>query len=268
MTTPIAQAGGKAFDVLGLDGTSGGSGEGAFDYVPNARANEDSSYFGPLGVLLLIPVALATLVLSIRRREQRVPLVLALSLPLYALALAMGTRYNAFLGRFMITPVALNAPLLAQLYRKRLLTISAAGLAVSTLFLAHAFNRTKPTGIDGSQAVWSLSRARAQGLGREGMGTAIAGLERAVPDSARVGFALSPGEWVYPLYGPPLRRTLTELRPAALAVGEGPRRVDAVVVGAGMRIPAGARDMCLLRFPASGWRIFVSRASRSGCRRG
>ena len=88
-----------------------------FTYETNTAASEDSSALGPLGILLLVPLSLGFLVAWIRRRTDRVHGAFALALPLYVIALALGTRWNLYVDRFLITPAALTLPLAPAVLR-------------------------------------------------------------------------------------------------------------------------------------------------------
>jgi hypothetical protein len=60
-----------------------------FSFNINQRANEDLSYFGPLGALLVLPLVAVFPVLAARRRATLAHAAHALSLPLYLVALAL-----------------------------------------------------------------------------------------------------------------------------------------------------------------------------------
>ena len=252
----IERAGRSTFDTLRIaPNPPETSVEPPFDFAVGQASSEDISYFGPLGVLLVLPLSVGFTVLTIARRERWERLALAVALPLTVLEIALTYRYNLWLGRFLITPVLLTMPLAAVLYRRRALAALAALVGGVTLFAAHAYNVAKPTGLDGTQPAWSLARAEAQALTRPEIADAIVQIERRLPADARVGVsALS--EWVYPLYGPKLERRVIPLPgsdPLAAAERIG---LDWVVVGSrehGRLTRAGWRR---LAFADSGWTLF------------
>ena len=88
-----------------------------FTWQVNRDVNEDFSGFGPLG-LLLLAASFATIVAA-RRTGDRRRLVLALALPLTITGIALTAKYNPWLSRFLLVPVAVTAPLLAAFFRRR-----------------------------------------------------------------------------------------------------------------------------------------------------
>ena len=129
-----------------------------FAFTVNTEAEEDNSYFGPLGLLLLVPLSVVFLAGFAAGRVGRAQAALAAALPLYVVGLALAYRYNPWIGRFLLTPVALTMPLAAAVYRSRALAAAVAIVGVATLVLAHRHSTTHPTGADGRPAVWSLDR--------------------------------------------------------------------------------------------------------------
>ena len=74
----IESAGRSAFDALGIaPNPPETSVEPPFDFAVGQASNEDISYFGPLGVLLVLPLSLGFAVATIARRERWERLALA-----------------------------------------------------------------------------------------------------------------------------------------------------------------------------------------------
>jgi len=251
----ISSAGRWVFDVVEIPpNPPEASVEPPFDFAVGQSSSEDISYFGPLGVLLLIPLSLGFAVATIARREQWERLALALALPVTVLEIALTYRYNIWLGRFLIAPVFLTMPLAAVLYRRHILAAVAALIGAVTLVAAHAYNVAKPTGLDGTRPVWSLSRAKAQAQTRPGMEDALIAMDR-LPVAARIGIA-NLEEWSYPLYGATLDRRLVPLsEPDPLASAE---RLGLrwVVVGTHETRNSGRPGWRARRFPDAGWTLF------------
>jgi hypothetical protein len=232
-----------------------------FDYAVNTGVSEDASGFGPLGFLLLLPLSLGFLVAWALRRTGRRHAALALALPLYVLALALGTRWNFYAGRFLVTPIALTLPLAAPVVARRWLAAPILVLAAVTFGVAHAFNPSKAAGFEGTTAIWNLDRVAAQTVRRPKLEPVFRTVAERVPTDARIGVSLARSDWEYPLYGPRLRRRLVFL-PArgALADADG---LDWVVLGDG--IDGGpAPGWCRTRFPRSGWTL-AHRDNRGTC---
>ena len=255
----IEDGGRWAFDVLGIESNPPETSVALpFDFSVAQAANEDISFFGPLAVLLLFPLSLGFTVVTIVRRSRWERLALALALPVTALEIALTYRYNIWLGRFLITPVLLTMPLAAVVYRRRPVAAGVALVGAVTLFAAHAFNSAKPTGLEGTQAVWSLPRSQAQALTRPEMEEEIAAVARRIPPDARVGI-VDLAEWVYPLYGSGLDRRIVSLPDAdPLRAAE---EIDLVwvVVGRSDRRPQARASWGETHFSDSGWTIYRRR---------
>ena len=184
LTEHVAGAAKRVFNALHIppnpaESTTKGTFE--FTYEPNTTASEDSSAFGPLGFLLLVPLSLGFLVVWARRRADRVHGALALAFPLYVVALALGTRWNLYVDRFLVTPAALTLPLAPAVLRRTELRVIAFVLAAATLALALAYDTSKPTG------VWNRSRAEVQSIRWPELLPVLEAVQARVPEHARLG---------------------------------------------------------------------------------
>ncbi|MDX6503521.1 MAG: hypothetical protein QOE29_646 [Gaiellaceae bacterium] len=179
----------------------------------NVRANEDLAFFGPIGAFVVAPLVLIVLLGFARRRVDRRQAALAAAVPLFVLELALAYTNNEWVGRFMIIPIALAAPLLASLYAARRLVAGAVAVALVTLFTTIAFNEQKPLGLAGSTPVWSLSRAQVEALNRPRMAFIIDAVDRKVPRRDELGVVFGPDDWSYPFYGAKLQRRVVYLAP-------------------------------------------------------
>lgn len=219
-----------------------------FTYDVNDVPNEDSSAFGPLGFLLLVPLSVGFLVAWALRRTDRRRAALALAFPLYVVALALGTRWNLYVDRFLITPAALTLPLAPAVLRRVPVRAAVLAIAAAAVALALAYDVTKPTGLDGATPVWDLTRPAAQAIREPERGPALETIARTVPQNARLGIDLAPDDWEYPLWGANLGRRLVWW-PEQSAAG-----LDWVVLGQGVTArPPG--HWCARRFPSSGWTL-------------
>jgi hypothetical protein len=208
-----------------------------FDFAPNTGAAEDTSYFGPLGLLLVLPLAGGFLVASVLRRTSQARGLLALALPLFTIALAATTSYSMYLGRFMIVPVALTMPLAAWVYeRLRAVAVALAVVGVATLAGVHLHNMTKPVGVDGTTPIWAMSRAEAEGLDGQPLAAALPALDRQVPADASLGVVFGSNDPTYPLYGPRLNRRLIVLHGATPLQDAARRGLRWVVVADASRL--------------------------------
>ena len=222
----------------------------------NRRANEDISYLGPLAAALLVPAS----VIVLARGPRRAPCawVLALSFPLFTVALALAYDFNAWWGRFLIIPAALTAPLLPVLLRRRGVAVGAAVVGVATLGLAHANNVFKPTWVGDRAVAWQLSRPEMMALtGLSGSeASAYAAFERL---DDRIGALVGPDDPHYALWDAGLRRTVVYLprqAPEHAAISAG---LDTVVLGPGMARTAFHRCEWARSGVGAGWVILRRR---------
>jgi hypothetical protein len=207
---PIERRGEDIFRILHIDPYPPESGAFPFAFALNIRAHEDHSFFGPLGILLLVPLSIRYAVAWPLRRTTAARGAHGLALPLFVLALALTFRFSDE-ARYLIVPVALTAPLVAVMYRWRLLAGAVALIAVVSLAFAHGRNELKPTGLGERPAAWMLPRLEAMSLDVPERAPLLEAVERTVPPEARVGVALGPSDWDYPLFGPRFTRTLVPL---------------------------------------------------------
>ncbi len=252
----VGDAEGAVFDGLGIDKNPPGSTSAMFHPGVNTSVNEDDSFFGPLGFLLVVPLSLVFLVRGVRGRSAAVPAALALAVPAYALGIALTYKYNHWLGRFMIAPVALTTPLAAFVWRSRLAAVAVGLLAATTLVLALLYNAAKPVGLDGQQVIWDVQRAYAQNLRRKELIQVSQALdERQVPSRATIGYTLKPDDWTYPLYGSHLARRLVRLPRGVSATDAEARGIDWILLTSGVPLPRGSGSWFVQRFSNSGWRL-------------
>lgn len=213
-----------------------------FTYEPNTAASEDSSALGPLGFLLLVPLSLGFLAAWARRRADRAHGALALALPLYVVALALGTRWNLYVDRFLVTPAALTLPLAPSVLRRVSVRATIAVVAAATLAVALEYDLSKPRG------VWDRSRADAQAIRWPELRPVLAAVQARVPATGRLGVDLAPLDWEYPWWGPRLERQLVWL-PEQPAAG-----LDWVLLGSRITARPPGR-WCAQRFPSSHWTL-------------
>lgn len=160
---------------------------GAFFWGIDSGSSEDLSAFGAIGGLALLLISLV--LLARRRRVDPARLIIATSLPMFIVLLALTSKYNPWLSRFLLVPVALAAPLLAVLGRRRLPAFAIAVVAVVQLALVHVHNQQKP--LTGAHpAPWNATQQQALRLTyRPGFAEVVTPLER-LPSSTCVGAVL------------------------------------------------------------------------------
>ena len=243
VTSHVAGAAKRTFNALHVspnppESTTKGTFE--FTFEPNTTASEDSSALGPLGFLLLVPLSLGVLIAWARRRTDRARGALALALPLYVVALALGTRWNLYVDRFLVTPAALTLPLAPAVLARAPVRALVAAIAAASLVVALAYDVSKPRG------VWHRSRADAQSIRRPELKPVLEAVQARVPANARLGVDLAPLDWEYPWWGPRLGRRLVWL-PERPATG-----LDWALLGSRItQRPPG--HWCAQRFPSVRW---------------
>lgn len=219
---------------------------GQFFWSITYQANEDVSSFGPLGGPALLLASLLGIIAAARRRTNPRLGVIALALPLFIVLLSLSSKYNPWLSRFMIVPIALAAPLLGAMFRRRNVSISIIVVAILGLFLVHLRNQIKPFHSHSAYA-WDLTQVDAIRFPWEpGAAAGTAALDRVVPPNSCLGAALSSNEPAYVLFGPQLSRRIRFL-PRRDTVGAARREhTTLVLIG---DIPATA-------FHAAGWHLY------------
>ncbi len=181
-----------------------------FRYGVNGMADEDISYFGPLGPALLLPFAALPAVNWLRGRRDGVQVLLGATLFLFIVELAVVYKYNAWIGRFVTLPSALCAPLLAVAYKRRALAGGAVIIGVLSLALAHAFNVNKPAGLEAAP-IWSLPRSATVSISSFVGPRMASSVSDALQGRGRIGAVMGPEDPSYMLYGSDFRRTVVYL---------------------------------------------------------
>jgi Glycosyltransferase family 87 len=220
LVTILAAACEKVVRGLHLKIDPAGTSEGAFSWAVSHRVHEDFSYFGPLGLVLVVLVA-GSLRLRVTRSAPAVT-ALAASFVLFLAGMAATYRFNDFVGRFMIVPVALAAPLFADVYRHAAAAAGIAVLGLIVLALTLAGNELKPA----KDRPWSLSRTATldRQVWQAGIGNGVTALEETTPSSGCIGALLGGDDAAYPLFGPHLSRRIAyvvdlQSAPGALILG-------------------------------------------------
>jgi hypothetical protein len=192
----------------------------------DSGSSEDLSSFGAIGGPALVLISLV--VLARRPRVDRARLIVAAALPLFIVLLAFTSKYNLWLSRFLLVPVALAAPLLAVLGRRRLPAFAIAVIAVVQLALVHVHNQQKP--LTGTHpAPWNATQQQALRLTyRPGFAEVVTHLER-LQDSTCLGAVLRSDDPGFLLFGSRLQHHV-ELLPARGAVAAARTRGLAMVV--------------------------------------
>jgi hypothetical protein len=172
--------------------------------------------------------------------------VLAVALPLFLVLLSLTSKYNPWLARLLLVPVALAAPLLAATASRRIVTASVIGVVVLQLALVQFRNQLKPLG-SGTNP-WALSQADALRLTfRSGFADVSLALDRLVPAGACLGAVVEPDDPSFVLFGDRLQRRVRFLPHAGATTAARALRLSAVVVPRTSSLGG--------RFAGAGWRL-------------
>jgi hypothetical protein len=194
-------------DAIHLPVDAPASTGGQFSWGIDFGVHEDFSSFGAVSGLVLLAVATSQLA---NRRDSRRQ-VLATALPLFILLLALTSKYNPWLSRFLLVPVVLASPLLAALSRRRVLSFAIAAVAVVQLILVHVNNELKPL-VGTHPLPWRGTQADAIGVTfRPGFGAAYSALNTRLAGDSCIGAVVEGDDPSFLLYGPDLSRHVVYL---------------------------------------------------------
>lgn len=232
---PITGAARRAFRILHIPTNPPESTGYPFAFTINQRANEDLSFFGPLGFLLVLPLTFVFAVRWASRRTDAVRGAYALALPIYLLGVALASKYGAQ-ARWFLTGVLLTLPLAAAVYSRRVLAAAAAAIGAAFIAVALAHDDTKPTGLRGTTPIWKLSRPIAQAVQAPAEYEVLIDRMARIPSDATVGVVGDEHDPDYVLYGPKLGRTLVWL-PLDDPLGRASCGLRWIYVGRSSRVP-------------------------------
>ncbi len=183
-----------------------------FDPGP-IRPHIDMSWFGPLGVLLIV-AAIVALVRGIRRRDA-LRLVLLSCCGCFLLAVSYSLGWNPWAGRHFVLLSAFAAPLAGDLWSDSLLgylmrwcTVAVAAVVVPFVVLTNA---SKP--LVGPNSVMGLDRIGQQSLNNPLIEEVLRRVDRDVPDGATIAWIGGGDDWEYPIFGRPNQRRVVAVVP-------------------------------------------------------
>lgn len=247
----MASVGEKTFAALNIPTYPLESSAYPFTFDPNITSEEDTSWFGPLGFLVIVPVCVVAALRWRPRKTNPAVLLHALAIPAYALALVLVYKEGSWYGRYLLTGVVLALPLVAAVYRIRVLAAATAAVGVLTLALVLAYNANKPTGLE-KTPVWNLERAEAQSIGLPGFERIIETVDAHSRPGEPVGVVMLEQDWDYPFYGPRLERPVVALPRRGVLTEAGRRGLRVVVLGRNVKPPPRAEGWRILRFSWQG----------------
>jgi hypothetical protein len=175
------------------------------------RADETFSWFGPVGLFLVVGVGATAVVLVKRRRLPPLAAVYAAAPLLWLLLLSVSLAYDPLQGRLFVFPVALSAPLWGLVLRVRSIAWAAVAVAATTATLSLVHYEQKPAGlrlIDGNTpvSVWSMKRWEVQSAQRLDLRSSLQFVNEHVPRHAVIALELENNDFGYAVFGPALER--------------------------------------------------------------
>jgi hypothetical protein len=177
------------------------------------HADETTSWFGPLGLLLVAGVGAAAVVLVLRRRLPPIAIVYAAAPLVWLALLSVGLGYDQWEGRLFMFPVALSASLWGLALRAPPVAWATVAVAATSAALTLVHYEQKPSGIrllegDVPASVWHMKRWEVQSLQRPEMRSALRFVEDRIPRSAPTALALGYNDFGYSVFGPTLERNI------------------------------------------------------------
>lgn len=180
-----------------------------FNWTIDASIHEDTSSFGLVGWLVLMPLVVFCL---LRRRAPPAQRILAGAALLYLGLFATRIGFNPWVGRLMIPMIALVAPLLALVVDRAWLHGATLTLAVLSLLPVLLHNSAKtllpPEGTPWAPA---KNRVQQQTVNRPDMAPVLRWMQANVHGTAPIGFAGGEDDWDYPLFGAHRSRRVVRL---------------------------------------------------------
>jgi hypothetical protein len=176
------------------------------------RSASNVTWYGPLGVLLLVVGLVVAIVAARRRAIPWLGAIFALA-PLYWLvALSAVLFYQDAAGRFLMAPMALAGATWGLAGRARAVAWGLAGIGVTALVLAVLNDTKRPSGLPllerpAPRSYWSTPRWEAQG-NEVHVPELIRFVDERVPSDARVALAITASDPGYVFLGPGLDRRL------------------------------------------------------------
>jgi hypothetical protein len=216
------------------------------------------SWYGALGVLLVI-AAVVLAVRAVRRGAlRRAALGFALAPVLYLVVITIGLGYTPYHGRYLMPAVAVGATTWGLVLRVRPLAWAAAALATVTVILSFVHYVEKPAGfavLGGSDvgSVWNESRIETLAHSRAPGGAGpLQVIEDQAVDGDTVALQIRQDDVSYPFFGADLDRRLVFVD-ATGGLGE---EADWLVVAPGLTANVCDEGWRSLRVDEPGWRLY------------
>ena len=222
------------------------------------RSASNVTWYGPLGVLLVVAGVVAVVVAVRRRTLPFVAVVFALSPVYWVVALSVALFYQDAAGRFLMAPMALAGATWGLFVRVRPAAWGLVGIAATSMALALLNDTKRPSGVPLLErptppSYWTMPRWRAQGS-EVHVPDLVRYVDQRVPSDARVALGITSSDPGYVFFGPGLDRRLDLLPRGA---SDAPRATWAFVSPVGRS--AIAPRLCggwTRTAGVDGWRVY------------
>ena len=172
--------------------------------------HEDSTLFGLISIVLLVPCSLYEIWKGFKRRDPvRISIFLILiSFLIFFVSFIPG--WDPYRGRYLVIPVTVAAVFMASFFQEGkyrqvwVWVISCMSLLI--LFTCLLYNQSKP--LVGDYSIWGKDRVFLQTLNNKGDYSIYQAINSVIPEGSRVGYINTPSATVYLLFGNDLGRRL------------------------------------------------------------
>ncbi len=181
---------------------------------PSLLIHEDSTWFGPLSFMLLVPSTIYQGFLGIHRREKvRIGIVfLALG---FLVTISLVLEWSPYKSRYFILPTAVLSALMAYYFQPNKVRTSITWVMVMgalwVLGWTMIFNLSKP--LVGESAIWKRGQEEIRMSHNLDMIPVLDMVNHHVPQDAKLATRIGSDDWDYLLFGPDFSRTLYPLDP-------------------------------------------------------
>ena len=180
----------------------------------SAAVSEDRSAYGPIGILIVLPLVLWFALVRSERADRRWLAVASLS---YLVLFGLVYKENDFVARLLMPFIGFGAPLVAALWRREMLAGAVGLLAVLAMVPALLSSQNKPiVTAQGIPSIFDRSRQSQQTITNPDMDAALTNLKPLLPGVERIAVAGSEDTWDYPYFGRDLEREVMRVDPRSV----------------------------------------------------
>ena len=119
-----------------------------FTYYSQPGIQEDTSWFGPLSVLVLLPAFVFQSIEGIKKKDPKLLGLIAIGASYFFLVSLLRRGWSLYQGRYFVLSITILAPLMASLFSKRVIgrffRIFVTLIGVGTIFTTITTNPAKP----------------------------------------------------------------------------------------------------------------------------